>query len=188
MLHDHAPDMPGLVTVVGGKLTTFRQLSQDAVDDVFRRLGRKSPPCTTKQRPTPGAVFSATELKQYLSQQGLSQRSLDRLIALYGGRARDVVAEAQNDKALLNVIHEPSGAIGAELIFAMKREFASSLTDVLARRLLLAFQPSHALESVDAIARLVGERMGWTAKQRAAEIAEYRAWLSHLAVPRANAS
>ena len=186
VLHDHAPDMPGLVTVVGGKLTTFRQLSQDAVDDVFKRLGRKSPPCTTKQRSTPGAVFSAVELKQYLSQRGLSQRSADRLIALYGGRAREVVTEAQNDKALLNVIHEPSGAIGAELIFAMKQEFARSLTDVLARRMLLAFQPGHALESVDAIARLVGEWMGWTTKQRAAEISEYRAWLSHLAVPTKN--
>ena len=188
VLHDHAPDMPGLVTVVGGKLTTFRQLSEDAVDDVFRRLGRKSPPCTTKQRPTPGAVFDANELRGSLIQHGLSQHSADRLIGLYGSRAREVILETADDKSLLKVVHEPSGAIGAELIFAMKHEFARSLTDVLARRLLLAFQPSHALESVDAIAQLVGDRMGWTAKQCAAEIAEYRTWLSHLAVPRANAS
>ena len=42
VLHDHAPDMPGLVTVVGGKLTTYRQLAEDAVDDVFRRLGAQA--------------------------------------------------------------------------------------------------------------------------------------------------
>ena len=188
VLHDHAPDMPGLVTVVGGKLTTFRQLSQDAVDDVFKRLARTSPPCKTKQSHFPGANFAAEELRSTLLQQGLSQRSVDRLIGIYGSRARDVVAQAQDDKAVLKVIHEPSGAIGAELIFAMTHEFARSLTDVLARRLLLAFEPGHALESIDAIAKFIGERVGWTAKQRAAEIAEYRAWLSHLAVPRANAA
>ena len=135
-----------------------------------------------------GANFAAEELRATLLQLSLSQRSVDRLIGLYGSRARDVVAQAQDDKAALKVIHEPSGAIGAELIFAMKHEFARSLTDVLARRVLLAFQPGHCLESIDAIAKFVGERMGWTAKQRAGEIAEYRAWLSHLAVPRANAS
>ena len=56
VLHDHAgTGLPGLVTVVGGKLTTYRQLAQDAVDDVFRRLGRKAPPCPTRSRPLPGA-------------------------------------------------------------------------------------------------------------------------------------
>ena len=188
VLHDHAPDMPGLVTVVGGKLTTFRQLSEDAVDGVFKRLGRKVPHCTTKGTRLPGAGFDSVELKQHLLQRGLSHRSVDRLLALYGGRARDVVAEADNDTALLKVIHNASGAIGAELIFAMRHEFARSLTDVLARRVLLAFQPGHALESVDAIAQLIGERMGWSTNQCASEISEYRAWLSHLAVPKAIAA
>ena len=188
VLHDHAPDMPGLVTVVGGKLTTFRQLSEDAVDEVFKRLGRMVPRCVTAETPTVGVVFDANALRADLLQRGLSQRSIGRLIGLYGGRARDVAAEADKDNALFAVIHDASGAIGAELIFAMKHEFARSLTDILARRILLAFQPGHALESVDAIAKLVGERMGWSANQRVSEISEYRAWLSHLAVPEANAA
>lgn len=183
VLHDHSPDMPGLVTVVGGKLTTFRQLAEDAVDDAFKRLGRKAVKCTTNETPLSGAVFDAAELLSYLLNQGLSERSAGRLISLFGGRARDVLAETVNNKELLAVIHAPSGAIAAELVFTVGHEFARTLTDVLARRLLLAFQPGHALESVDTIARVLGKSMGWNAKQCAAEISEYRMWLSHLAVP-----
>ncbi len=183
VLHDHAPDLPGLVTVVGGKLTTFRQLAEDAVDDVYRRLGRKAPPCTTAKLPFPGAVFDAAATRQHLLQSGLSAKSAGRLLSLYGGRSRDVVGEAKNDPELLGVVHEGSGAIAAELLFALRHEFARTLADVMARRTLLAFEPGHGLESIEAIAALVGSRMGWDAARRAAEIEDYRNWLSHLAVP-----
>ena len=183
VLHDHGPSLPGLVTVVGGKLTTFRQLAQDAVDDAFRRLGRKGQPCITARQPFPGAGFDKTQLRRELSGEGLSERSVERLIDLYGGRAAAVVAEAKSDRDLLKVVHKATGAIGAEMVFAMRHEFARTLADVLARRVLLAFQPGHGLESAGAIADLIGERFGWDQERRAAEVAGYEAWLSHLAVP-----
>lgn len=183
VLHDHAPDMSGLVTVVGGKLTTFRQLAEDAVDDAFKRLGRKSPRCVTAQRMLPGAVFDAAETRRTLFGAGLSERSADRLIALYGGRSLATVKQAQGDGELLKVVHEPSGAIGAEMMFAMRHEFARTLTDVLARRTLLAFEPNHGLESTEAIAALLAARLSWGKQRQADEIAEYKSWLSHLAVP-----
>ena len=175
VLHDHAPHLPGLVTVVGGKLTTFRQLAEDAVDDVYRRIGRKSSRCTTAQLSFPGAVFDAVETRRELMNAGLSQRSADRMLA--------VVADARGDAEMFKVVHAPTGAIGAEMTFSVRHEFARTLTDVLARRLLLAFEPGHGLESVEAIAALLGARLGWDGARRAAEIADYRAWLSHLAVP-----
>lgn len=183
VLHDHAPSLPGLVTVVGGKLTTFRQLSEEAVDDVLKRLGRKSPPCVTAKEPFPGATFDAAELKRHLTGLGLSDKTAARLMGLYGGRARAVAAEAKDDPELLNVVHEPTGAIGAEMVFAMRHEFAVSLADVMARRVLLAFAPGHGLESVGHVADLLGQRFNWDQARRAAEIKGYEQWLSHLQVP-----
>jgi glycerol-3-phosphate dehydrogenase len=183
VLHDHGPGLAGLVSVVGGKLTTFRQLAEDAVDDVFKRLGRKSPPCTTGKLPSPGAVFDATALRAHLSGLGLGEKSMARLMGLYGGRARDVVAEAKADPALLRIIHPDTGAIGAEMVFALRHEFATSLADVMARRTLLAFAPGHGLESLGAIADLLAHSFNWDGARRAAEIRDYEAWLSHLAVP-----
>ena len=183
VLHDHAPSMPGLVTVVGGKLTTFRQLSQDAVDDVFARLGRKSPPCATTKLPFPGATFDATALRQQLLGAGLSARSAERLMTIYGARASAVMAEAKSDLTLLKVVHEDTGAIGAEMVFAMRHEFAAGLADVMARRTLLAFAPGHGLESIGTIADVLARTFGWDGARRLAEIKGYEDWLSHLAVP-----
>ncbi|GEP40012.1 glycerol-3-phosphate dehydrogenase [Nocardioides psychrotolerans] len=184
VLHDHAPDLPGLVSVVGGKLTTYRQLAEDAVDDVFKRLGRKSPKCVTASLPLPGAVGDLDESRRFLLARGLAPRTVERLVALYGGRCVDVLAEAEGDERLIAVLHEPTGAIAAELVFAVRHELARSLTDVLARRVLLAFEPGHGLDVVDAAAELLGELLGWSGGDRAAEIAEYQQWLTRLAVPK----
>lgn len=183
VLHDHAPDLPGLVTVIGGKLTTYRQLAEDAVDDVFRRLGRTCPPCVTAGLPLPGASGDLKEIRTAIVGRGLSPLTANRLVALYGGRAPQVLAESESDPTLLQVVHPATGALGAELMFAVTREHARSLTDVLARRVLLAFEPGHGLEVVDVAVDLLGERLGWNDARRAAEVEEYRAWLDHLAVP-----
>ncbi|HET9826990.1 MAG TPA: glycerol-3-phosphate dehydrogenase [Nocardioidaceae bacterium] len=183
VLHDHAPDLPGLVTVVGGKLTTYRQLAQDAVDDILKRLGRKKLRSVTAGLPLPGAVGDLGQARDFLVHTDISPRTADRLVALYGGRSLDVVALALQDRELLTVLHEGTGALGAELVFAIRHEFARTLTDVLARRMLLAFEPDHGLEVAERAAALLGERLGWDQDRQTAEVAEYRDWLSRLAVP-----
>jgi glycerol-3-phosphate dehydrogenase len=188
VLHDHSPDIPGLVTVVGGKLTTFRQLSEDAVDDALKRLRRDYLPCPTARTAFPGAVFDNAQARQQLSRAGLSELSINRLLDLYGGRSLDVIAEANADAELLKVVHKSSGAIAAELVFAMKHEFAKSLADVLARRLLLAFEPGHALESLDGIVAVMTKVFKWDLQQQTKEVAGYKQWLSHLAVPGRNSN
>jgi glycerol-3-phosphate dehydrogenase len=177
-----------VVSVVGGKLTTYRQLAQDAVDDAFRRLGRTAPTCITRNLPFPGAIDDPAPLRADLLAAGVPERTADRLLSLYGRRAVDVLVEAGDDRELLEVFDEGSGAIGAELLFAVRREFAVTLADVLARRLLLAFEPGHALASVERAAALLGERLGWDEARRKEEIEGYRRWLDHLAVPSVTAA
>lgn len=183
VLHDHGPELPGLVTVVGGKLTTFRQLAEDAVNDVFVRLGRRAPRCVTASLPLPGAVGDRRRARDFILEQGLSARTADRLVALYGGRSVDVVREAGDDPELLEVVHGPTGAIGAELVFAVRREMARTLTDILARRVLLAFEPGHGRESLEQILAVLAPRLGWDEGRSTAEVEEYDAWLRRLAVP-----
>lgn len=183
ILHDHAPDLPGLVTVVGGKLTTYRQLAEDAVDDVFRRLGRTSPRCVTASLPLPGAAGDTAEARAHLLALGLSGQSADRLLALYGVRALKVVQEAEEDRDLLQVIHPGTGAIAAELLFAVRHEFAQTLTDILARRMLLAFEPDHGVAAANVAAAILGARLGWDENRQRLETAGYADWLTRLAVP-----
>jgi glycerol-3-phosphate dehydrogenase len=180
VLHDHAPDLPGLVTVVGGKLTTYRQLAEDAVDDVFKRLGRKSPKCVTASLPLPGAAGDVARVRTHLRSTGLPERTVDRLMALYGVRALDVAAA---DEGTFEVLHPGTGALAAEVRFAVRHEFAKTLADVLARRILLAFEPDHGIEAAARAAAVMGEELGWDEARQAKEIEGYREWLERLAVP-----
>jgi glycerol-3-phosphate dehydrogenase len=181
VLHEHGGDLAGLITVVGGKLTTYRQLAEDAVDDAFKRLGRKAPRCVTRSLPFPGALADPAPLRANLVAAGVPERTADRLLKLYGRRAVDVVAV--DDPELLAEFDPGTGAIGAELVFAVRHDFARTLADVLARRLLLAFEPGHGLESVERAAEILGAELGWDEERRKEEIAEYQRWLGHLAVP-----
>ena len=93
VLHDHTDNgLPGLVTVVGGKLTTYRQLAEDAVDDAFTRLGRKAPACPTRNRRYLGAqmVDVPTLTAALKARTGLPDAQVKRLVDLYGSRAFQV--------------------------------------------------------------------------------------------------
>ena len=185
VLHDHAGSgLAGLVTVVGGKLTTYRQLAEDAVDDVMRRLGRHDPGCATRRRPLPGAVgLNAPRLRAELLGRRASPAVADRLLRIYGSAAQRVWSLAEADSALGRVVHPASGLLAAELVHAVTHERAVTLTDVLARRVMVAFEPGHGLEVVSELAEVVGERLGWDEHRRAAEVEGYRTWLDHLAIP-----
>ncbi|MCU1521225.1 MAG: glycerol-3-phosphate dehydrogenase [Arthrobacter sp.] len=183
VLHDHAPELPGLITVVGGKLTTYRQLAEDAVNDAFKRLGRKSPKCVTANLPLPGAAGNFEEARLALRADGLADKTVERLLALYGTRALDVVAQAGGAGVGLPVLDQASGALEAEILLAVRHEFAKTLTDVLARRMLLAFEPGHGLDTAGRAAAVMGAECGWDEDRQAAEIRGYQEWLERLAVP-----
>ncbi len=188
VLHDHAPSVPGLITVVGGKLTTYRQLAQDAVDDTFARLGRTAPPCTTADEALPGQIDNPAALVAQLQSAGFSGRTAARLVNRYGARATDVTALAASDTSLAQVIDEQTGAIAAEVVFSVREEFAVTLTDVLARRLLLAFEPGHGSAATARSVELLSAELGWDADEQQAQVREYQEWVARLAVPHAESS
>jgi glycerol-3-phosphate dehydrogenase len=185
VLHDHAASgLPGLVTVVGGKLTTYRQLAEDAVDDAFKRLGRTAPACPTRKRRFIGAQFVnvPTVTAALTARTGLPAAQAERLVNLYGSRAFRVWQLTEQNPDLGQVIH-PTGVLAAELIFAVEEDLARSLTDIFARRVLLAFEPGHGLESVDQACDVLAAHLGWDDAAVAAQVAEYNEWLGKLAVP-----
>lgn len=185
VLHDHADSgLPGLVTVVGGKLTTYRQLAEDAVDDVMSRLGRRDPGCPTRNRPLPGARgFDRDRLVVELQDRGASREVGERLVYVYGANAREVWALAEQDSALAQVVHPGSRMTGAELAHAVLRERSQTLADILSRRTLTAFEPGHGLESLDAIVGVISPILSWDGNRIEREVAGYRAWLTHLDIP-----
>lgn len=184
VIYDHRDKADGLLSMVGGKLTTYRSLAQDAVDATFRKLDRNPPPCMTQHMPFPGArVADLSRYRdEFIAWSGLEQASATRLVDLYGSRAKDVVAAADGSPELLAAL-PGQVAIGAELVFAFEQEFARTLTDVFMRRTMLGLEPGHGLDAVERSAQILGDRYGWDSHRRAAEIEAYRRYLRRFEVP-----
>jgi glycerol-3-phosphate dehydrogenase len=128
-------DVPGEpITVVGGKLTTYRRMAQDAVDAAAARLG-VSTPSRTRRLPLVGAAHRT------------ALAALDapaRLVAKYGTEAPAVHALAGEHPLLAEPLFEGTGITGAELLFAIRAEGATGIEDLLERRTRLSLVPADA--------------------------------------------
>ncbi|WP_306365963.1 glycerol-3-phosphate dehydrogenase/oxidase [Nocardiopsis sp. CC223A] len=117
----------GTVTVVGGKLTTYRAMAQEAVDAAVARHRLPAGPCRTRTLPLVGAAP-----REELDAVDAPRRLVDR----YGNEAPAVLAEAAGDPALLEPI--AAGITGAELRFGVRHEGALDVDDLLERRTRIA--------------------------------------------------
>lgn len=117
--------LSGVVTVVGGKLTTYRAMAESAVDTAIKQGQIQAGPCRTKRLPLVGAAHPNRLAKV---------PAPARLIARYGTEAPAVLAEADGDPALLAPIADGIATTPAELLFAVRHEGALDISDLLDRR------------------------------------------------------
>lgn len=186
IVHDHADEgVQGLYSIVSGKLTTYRQLAEDAVDLALKKTFKKRLKTKTKSAMFPGARGDrdTKHMNELLVAKGLSVESAARLVDLYGTRAAELGELVTTDSKLLENFDPNSDAIAAELIFAVDSEFAKTLADVMARRNLLAFHPGHGLEGTERASQILADHLGWSESERKKQVAEYKTWLDHLRVP-----
>ena len=141
----------GVVTVVGGKLTTYRRMAEDAVDAALRGAGVSAGRCVTERLGLVGAA---------------PPRQLDRvaaprrLVERYGTEAERVLAGAGGDAGLLAPIAPGIAVTGAELRFGLRHEGALTADDLLQRRTRIGLVPAE-LEAVrPAVERLVAAELG----------------------------
>lgn len=174
---DHAPQIEGLLSVIGGKLTTYRSLAEEAVDDVYKKLGRKAPKSKIRTQPLPGADTDYdTFVDQFLRNRPawLSEQSASWLLSVYGTRSRQILAMAEEDPSLREPLLQGQLAIAAVIPFAFEQEFARTLADVLLRRTMLALGEDAGLGVAEAAARVAARAQGWDDARMDAELHTFR--------------
>ncbi|BDU05296.1 glycerol-3-phosphate dehydrogenase/oxidase [Nocardia cyriacigeorgica] len=119
----HSPD--GLITIVGGKLTTYRKMAEDTVDAAVIHAGLTAGPCRTKRLPLVGAVSGAARDK-------IAAPPL--LVERYGSEATAVLAQTDADPALLEPVAPGIDVTRAEFAWAISHEGALGPADLLDRR------------------------------------------------------
>ena len=186
LIHDHSkhePGVNGLLSIVGGKLTTYRNLSRQTVNEVYKKLGTRAPKCFTDRFPLPGgAVHDFEEFSTEFGQRsGLSETSARRLLKLYGAHAYDVLAEAADDPSLKAPLTSPAtletGLLGCEILYAFRHELAQTLADVLLRRSMVGMGPKVGLDVAEATAEVAVQHLGWSPERAAREVADYRSYV-----------
>ena len=163
----------GLVTITGGKLTTWRRMAKMAVDRIVEREGREAP-CRTHEIPL-GQTATDEDLA---GPDTIGEETRALLAHRYGHAARDVLALAAEDERLAQPIVPGRPDLMAEVVIAVRKEQAFTLADVLMRRTRLALLAAPTLCAPDAveprrIAELMGGELGWDA---AAVDAAVAAW------------
>lgn len=187
VLYDHGKhdNLRGLISIIGGKITTYRSLAEHAVDAVCRQLKRKIP-ARTATTPLPGAAWgNASTIAQAHGPQlqqryNLDQATIERLAQLYGSQMAPLLALADDRPELTRRLPTEQPLIGAELVYAIKCEQAHSLTDVLFRRTMTAYAADRGLDIADDAATVLGAYFEWPPERSAQEAEVYRATAERL--------
>jgi len=182
VIHDHAgKDVPerervdGLLSIVGGKITTYRRLAEETVDLAVKKLGRKADKCRTHQLPLPGGTAYPFEgfRERFRVTSGLPVEAADRLLRIYGTRAAEALDFADGSPDLREPFDEDSGALAAEVVFSLRTEMAETLADVVQRRTLVGYGAHAGLDAVEAAAEIAVRHAGWTDERAAREVAAF---------------
>ncbi len=139
----------GMLTVAGGKLTTYRQIAFSALDRLGSTLGLGK--LDRRPVPLPGATDAGNVAARLVRGWALDPAVAGHLAHFYGSRADRVVALASERPELLERLHPGAPDIGAQVVFAAREEWATDAADVLYRRTSLS---SRGLTDADVTARV----------------------------------
>jgi glycerol-3-phosphate dehydrogenase len=181
ILIDHAArgEAKGLYSVVGGKLTTYRELAEHAVSAVMRAKGQEPGRSATAWMPLPGAPLEQewqAFRAHFLATSTLPLQTNEHLLRVYGVRAPEI-ADYARASGLESVIDAASGVIAAEVPWAFTREGARTLADVVARRTMCGLGPTAGIGPDEAIAEVARAQLGWDQARVDQEVAAYREWV-----------
>jgi glycerol-3-phosphate dehydrogenase len=148
----------GLVSLIGGKWTTYRSMAEDVVDQAVARFKLQARPCVTASLPIKGKPDAPSSGADHLASYGRDAAVIRALIA--------------EDPSLGERLHPSFPYTHAEVLFAVRYEMACTVEDVLARRVRLLFLDAQAaLQAAPKVAELIARELGkdeaWIAEQLA---------------------
>jgi glycerol-3-phosphate dehydrogenase len=170
LLDGAAHGAAGLLSIVGGKLASYRAQSEEATDRIERLLGRPVTPCRTHEVPLPGgdAVPDPAALAREFA---VAAPVAARLAYRHGSRARDVLHLVKEDPRLGLVLCRDEGILAAEVVYCCRHEEVRRLQD-LRRRCRLAVGACGGLDCARVGAQLAGRTLSWSADRIRAELTD----------------
>ncbi len=178
LVRDHEVELDeksGLISILGGKWTTYRAMAEETIDTVQRRLGIQVTPCQTRQFLLSGAKDYSPDLSRaLLNRYKVSAETVQHLTQTFGTNADEVLDLTKATPDLLALLIDNFPAIQAEVVYCIRQEMATTLEDILARRIglqLLSWESS--IKAAPVVGRLLARELNWSASQEEKAISSY---------------
>ena len=164
----------GLISILGGKWTTYRAMAEDTIDVVQRALGQTVRPGGTSTHLLAGSEGYSVDIWRELVGQGVGEATARHLAAKFGTNAREVIALTKEDPGLGEFIVQGAPAIRAEIVYAIREEMAVTIEDVLARRIgLQYFSWDLAAQAAPVVAGYIARELGWPDMKKRDAVLDY---------------
>lgn len=187
ILYDHSKEgVSNLISLIGGKLTTFRQVGEEMVNAAYKKIGRPAPHCKTRTSPFPGAMTATDPRAQAMvSKYGdiLSMSQLAHLFELYGAKSIDVLALIDHAPDLAERIVPYRPDIKAQAVYAVQSEMAYTLIDICRRRTTLSMHANYGFDALRAIVDALSRHCGWSEEECDRQIAHYHTYIKKNCLP-----
>jgi len=152
----------GLISIAGGKWTTYRKMAEQLVDYTIKKKDLTVlNPCQTENQKVVGSILEKEKVLELMNAHDVSKYIKESLLYLYGDRAIEVLEYAKKYNAY-NLIDDSLPYIQAEVIYCIEHEFVKEPIDFLSRRILLSFvDKKKALACVDKVCEIMSKHMKW---------------------------
>lgn len=175
--HTVASPVPGLVSIAGGKFTTYRVMAKDAVDFALGTAAKHNPSVTARI-PLEGAhgfLTAERELASVIETLGWDKAMTDHLFHRYGANIRDLAAIAKADPTAAAPLEHAPAYLRAEIVYAITHEGALHLDDLMMRRTRMVYEfVNEATDALPEVAAIAQAALGWSDEQTAHEVDLYR--------------
>jgi len=160
----------GLLSIVGGKLTTYRNLAEEVVEKIAALQHLKLPNCRTHDTLLPGAWGLERAEQQLRGSQLLSDEGVGRLLSIYGGRATEICDLLGGEEHLGRTLDADDTVLAAEVVFAIRNEFAKTLSDIVFRRCMVGLDGDQGRPLYAAIADIAATELGWNSAEKSRQL------------------
>ncbi len=155
----------GLLSIIGGKLTTYRSLAEQTVNIAADHLQRRAGTSPTRTALLPGAeAYGAAEAAAG-ALGALSASGRRRLVDVYGGRVQRLCEMINAEPQLGEALDEDGTVLAAEVALAAREEFACELSDFVHRRLMIGLSAKTSAQNAAAVAAIAATELGWDSEE-----------------------